>query len=217
MNSIRVLLVDDQALVRGGLRLILDAEPDIAVVGEACDGDQAVRAALTLRPDIVLMDIRMPTVDGISATRDLLTQLEATRVVMLTTFDLDSYVVEAFRAGASGFILKTAPPQQLVAAVRTIHTGDALIAPASTRRLIESARHATPTTGPELKVLTTRERQVLTLLARGLTNAEIADHLVVEPSTIKSHVASLLMKLGVRDRVQAVIYAYEHGAVTTPI
>jgi DNA-binding NarL/FixJ family response regulator len=215
MRSIRVLLVDDQALVRGGLRLILDAEPDIEVVGDASDGDQAVRTALTLRPDIVLMDIRMPTVDGITATRDLLSQLDATRVVMLTTFDLDSYVVQAFRAGASGFILKTAPPQQLVAAIHTIHAGDALIAPASTRRLIENSRNATPT-GPELKVLTTRERQVLALLARGLTNAEIAAHLVVEPSTIKSHVASLLTKLGVRDRVQAVIYAYEHGATTTP-
>jgi DNA-binding NarL/FixJ family response regulator len=215
MNTIRVLLVDDQALIRGGLRLMLDAEPDIEVVGEASDGDEAVRTALSLRPDIVLMDIRMPTVDGITATRDLLTELDATRVVMLTTFDLENYVVTAFRAGASGFILKTAPPAQLVAAVRTIHTGDALIAPASTRRLIESARRATPT-GPALDVLTTRERQVLSLLARGFTNAEIAAHLVVEPSTIKSHVASLLSKLGVRDRVQAVIYAYEHGA-TTPL
>lgn len=215
MNPIRVLLVDDQALIRGGLRLILDAEPDIEVIAEASDGDEAVRTALALRPDIVLMDIRMPTVDGITATRDLLTELNAARVIMLTTFDLDDYVVDAFRAGASGFILKTAPPAQLVTAVRTIHTGDALIAPASTRRLIEAGRHPTPT-GPELDVLTARERQVLTLLAHGLTNAEIAAHLVVEPSTIKSHVANLLTKLGARDRVQAVIYAYEHGATAPP-
>jgi DNA-binding NarL/FixJ family response regulator len=209
-GPIRVLLVDDQALVRGGLRLILDAEPDLEVVGEAADGDEGVRVAHETRPDIVLMDVRMPTVDGITATAQLLGELPGTRVVMLTTFDLDEYVVDAFRAGASGFVLKTAPPPQLVAAIRTVHTGDALIAPASTRRLIEHGARP-DAAGPELDVLTARERDVLALLARGLSNAEIADTLVVESSTVKSHVASLLAKLDVRDRVQAVVYAYEHG------
>ena len=212
MTAIRVVLVDDQALVRGGLKLILDAEPDIEVVGEAADGDEAVVMALSTRPDVVLMDVRMPRVDGITATRKLLDELDSTRVVMLTTFDLDEYVVEAFRAGASGFVLKTAPPSHLVAAIRTVQTGEALIAPASTRRLIEEGIRPDPP-GPELGVLTARERDVLVLLARGLSNAEIGEELVVEVSTAKSHVASLLGKLGVRDRVQAVIYAYEHGVV----
>jgi len=209
---ISVLLADDQALVRGGFRLILDAEPDIEVIAEAADGGQAINAALQARPDVVLMDIRMPALDGIQATRRLIPQLPATRVVMLTTFDLDDYIVDAFRAGASGFLLKTAPPQQLVAAVRTVHAGDALLAPASTRRLIEqSARPPAP--APALDMLTPREHDVLRLLARGLTNAEIAQQLVVEPSTIKSHVASVLAKLGLRDRVQAVITAYETGLI----
>ena len=209
---ISVLLADDQALVRGGFRLILDAEPDIEVIAEAADGGQAINAALQARPDVVLMDIRMPALDGIQATRRLIPQLPATRVVMLTTFDLDDYIVDAFRAGASGFLLKTAPPQQLVAAVRTVHAGDALLAPASTRRLIEqSARPPAP--APALDMLTPREHDVLHLLARGLTNAEIAQQLVVEPSTIKSHVASVLAKLGLRDRVQAVITAYETGLI----
>ena len=209
---IRVLLADDQALVRGGFRLILQAEPDIEVAGEAADGEQAVAAALQTRPDVVLMDIRMPVLDGIEATRRLIPQLGATRVVMLTTFDLDDYVVDAFRAGASGFLLKTAPPPQLVAAIRTVHAGDGLLAPASTRRLIEqSARPPAP--APVLGTLTAREYDVLRLLARGLTNAEIAAELVVEPSTVKSHVASLLAKLSLRDRVQAVVFAYESGLV----
>ena len=212
---IRVLLADDQALVRGGFRLILEAEPDIEVVAEAADGDQAVTGALETRPDLVLMDIRMPVLDGIEAARRLLPQLPDTRVVMLTTFDLDDYVVDAFRAGAAGFLLKTAPPTQLVAAIRTVHAGDGLLAPASTRRLIEqSAQSAQPAAaGPELGTLTAREHDVLRLLARGLSNAEIAAQLVVEPSTIKSHVASLLAKLGLRDRVQAVIFAYENGLI----
>jgi len=209
---IRVLLADDQALVRGGFRLILEAEPDIEVIGEAADGEQAVAGALETRPDLVLMDIRMPVLDGIEATRRLVPQLGRTRVVILTTFDLDDYVVDAFRAGASGFLLKTAPPAQLVAAIRTVHTGDGLLAPASTRRLIEqSARLAAP--GPELQTLTARETDVLRLLAQGLSNAEIAAQLVVEPSTVKSHVASLLAKLGLRDRVQAVVFAYENRLV----
>jgi DNA-binding NarL/FixJ family response regulator len=209
---IRVLLADDQALVRAGLRLILDAEPDIEVVAEAADGAEAVARAEETRPDLVLMDIRMPTVDGIEATRRLLGDANGVRVLMLTTFDLDEYVVEAFRAGASGFLLKTAPPQQLVAAVRTVHDGDALLAPASTRRLIEQYAAASVDSAA-LEQLTTRERDVLRLLARGLSNAEIAAELVVEPSTVKSHVASLLAKLGLRDRVQAVVFAYESGLV----
>jgi DNA-binding NarL/FixJ family response regulator len=209
---IRVLLADDQALVRGGFRLILQAEPDIEVVGEAADGEQAVAAALQARPDVVLMDIRMPVLDGIEATRRLTPQLGATRVVMLTTFDLDDYVVDAFRAGASGFLLKTAPPPQLVAAIRTVHAGDGLLAPASTRRLIEQSVRP-PAPAPALGTLTSREHEVLRLLARGLTNAEIAAELVVEPSTVKSHVASLLAKLNLRDRVQAVVFAYENSLV----
>jgi DNA-binding NarL/FixJ family response regulator len=209
---IRILLADDQALVRGGLRLILDGEPDMTVVAEAGDGEAAVALALETRPDLVLMDIRMPVLDGIEATRRLLAELPGTRALMLTTFDLDEYVVEAFRAGASGFLLKTAPPPQLVAAVRTVHDGDALLAPASTRRLIEQgARPSAPP--PALADLTARERDVLELLARGLTNAEIAAQLVVEPSTVKSHVAAVLAKLGLRDRVHAVVFAYESGVV----
>jgi DNA-binding NarL/FixJ family response regulator len=208
----RVLLADDQALVRGGFRLILEAEPDIDVVAEAGDGEEAIARALETKPDVALMDIRMPKLDGIQATRQLLAQLDTTRVLILTTFDLDEYVVDAFRAGASGFVLKTTPPHQLVAAVRTIHEGDALLAPASTRRLIEQFAHPNDGTAP-LDELTARERDVLHLLARGLTHAEIAAQLVVEPSTIKSHVASLLAELGLRDRIQAVVFAYEHGIV----
>jgi len=208
----RILLADDQALVRGGLRLILDAEPDIEVVAEAADGHEAVARAIETKPDLVLMDIRMPALDGIEATRRLLAELPETRVLILTTFDLDDYVVDAFRAGASGFLLKTAPPPQLVAAVRTVQEGDALLAPSSTRKLIEQAARP-PSGAPILDQLTAREHDVLQLLARGLTNAEIAAELVVEPSTVKSHVASLLAKVGLRDRVQAVVFAYESGLV----
>ena len=205
-----VLLVDDQALVRAGLRLILEAEPDLEVPGEAGDGVEAVRSAVELRPDVVLMDIRMPLLDGIAATQRLLQRVPRTRVVMLTTFDLDEYVVEAFRAGASGFVLKTAPPEQLVAAVRTITLGEALLAPASTRQLIEKAtRRVQPS--PLAATLSARETDVLRMLARGLSNAEIAAELFVEPSTVKTHVANLLAKLGVRDRVQAVVFAFENG------
>ncbi|HEX5087355.1 MAG TPA: response regulator transcription factor [Nocardioides sp.] len=209
---IGVLLADDQALVRAGFRLILDAEPDIEVVGEAGDGEQAVAVAATARPDVVLMDIRMPVMDGIAASRELLREVPECRVIMLTTFDLDDYVVDAFRAGASGFLLKTAPPHQLLAAVRTIHEGDALLAPASTRRLLEQVAHPT-TPPPAVASLTNREHDVLLLLARGLSNAEIAEQMVVEPSTVKSHVASVLSKLHLRDRVHAVVFAYEHGLV----
>lgn len=207
---IRLLLADDQALVRGGFRLILDAELDFEVVAEAATGHEAVERARETRPDLVLMDVRMPELDGIEATRRLLAELPATRVLILTTFDLDEYVIDAFRAGASGFLLKTAPPQQLVAAVRTVYDGDALLAPASTRRLLEQTVR-TPADVPALDALTARERDVLQLLARGLTNAEIAAELVVEPSTVKSHVAAVLGKLGLRDRVHAVVFAYESG------
>jgi len=209
---IRILLADDQALVRAGFRMILNAEPDLEVVAEAGDGDDAVEQALETNPDVVLMDVRMPRVNGIEATKQLVERGNGVRVLMLTTFDLDEYVIEAFRAGASGFLLKTAPPQQLIAAVRTIHDGDALLAPASTRRLIEEFARP-PAAVPALDELTAREREVLRLLARGLTNAEIAAELVVEPSTVKSHVASLLAKLDLRDRVQAVVFAYESGLV----
>ena len=208
----RILLADDQALVRGGFRLILDAEPDMEVVAEAGDGEEAVARGLETKPEVTLMDLRMPKLDGIKATRQLLAQLDTTRVLILTTFDLGEYVVDAFRAGASGFVLKTAPPHQLVAAVRTINEGDALLAPASTRRLIEQFALTKDETAA-LDELTAREQDVLRLLARGLTNAEIAQQLVVESSTIKSHVASLLAKLGLRDRIQAVVFAYEHGVI----
>jgi DNA-binding NarL/FixJ family response regulator len=209
---ISVVLADDQALVRTGFQLILNAEPDIEVVGEAGNGVEAIAVATQAAPDLVLMDIRMPELDGIEATRRLLSESPSTRVLMLTTFDLDEYVIDAFRAGASGFLLKTAPRDQLVAAVRTVHAGEALLAPASTRKLIE--QFAQPVReSPVVDSLTAREREVLTLLARGLSNPEIAATLVVEPSTIKSHVASLLGKLGVRDRVQAVVFAYESGVV----
>jgi DNA-binding NarL/FixJ family response regulator len=209
---IRILLADDQALVRTGFRLILGREADMEVVAEAEDGDEAVLRALEAAPDVVLMDVSMPKLDGIAATRRLLESLEDTRVLILTTFDEDEVVVDAFRAGASGFLLKTVPPDQLVAAVRTIHAGEALLAPASTRHLIEHYAPARPL--PDGAVaLTAREQEVLQLLARGLSNSEIAELLVVEPSTVKSHVAGLLLKLGLRDRVQAVVYAYEHGIV----
>jgi len=210
---IRVLLADDQALVRAGFRLIVNGEPDLEVVGEAANGEEAVAAAAELAPDVVLMDVRMPELDGIEATRRIVgTGGNGTRVLMLTTFDLDEYVVDAFRAGASGFLLKTAPPLQLIAAVRTVHEGEALLAPASTRRLIE--QFAQPREDADaLRELTARETDVLRLLARGLTNAEIAAELVVESSTVKSHVASLLAKLQLRDRVQAVVFAYENGVV----
>jgi DNA-binding NarL/FixJ family response regulator len=209
---IGVLLADDQALVRAGFALILNAEPDLEVRGEADDGEAAVALARELRPAVVLMDIRMPRLDGIEATRQITAADPAVRVLMLTTFDLDEYVVAAFRAGASGFLLKTAPRDQLVAAVRTVHAGEALLAPLSTRKLIERFT-SPPAEATALEALTSRERHVLTLLARGLSNAEIAAELVVEPSTVKTHVARVLAKLDLRDRVQAVVFAYESGLI----
>ena len=213
---IAVLLADDEAMVRAGFRLILSAEPDITVAGEAADGVQAVAAARRLRPDVTLMDVRMPHLDGIAATRQLLENgLAPTRVVVLTTFDVDSHVYDALRAGASGFLLKNAPPEDLVQAIRVVAAGAALLDPAVTRRVIEEfARN--PATGPrtpEVNRLTDRELEVLHLVARGLSNAEIAATLVVSEATVKTHVARMLDKLRLRDRVQAVVYAYEHGLV----
>jgi DNA-binding NarL/FixJ family response regulator len=219
---IRVLVADDQALVRAGFRMILDAEEDLEIVGEAADGAAAVEAALALRPDVVLMDIRMPELDGIEATRRLAAAVAdddtPIRVLMLTTFDLNEYVYEALRAGASGFLLKDVPPEQLAAGIRVVASGEALLAPSITRRLIEefaSARPAEPVTPPKaFDELTARELEVFGCIARGLSNAEIARELVVSETTVKTHVARLLMKLGLRDRVQAVVLAYESGIVT---
>ena len=215
--SIRVLLVDDQALIRAGFRMILDAEEDIDVAGEAADGIDAVAEAQRLRPDVILMDVRMPQVDGIEATRRVLADGLDTKVVMLTTFDMDEYVYDALRAGASGFLLKDVPPEQLVAGIRAVARGDALLAPSVTRRVIEEFVRRPPesvrTPPPALADLTARELDVLKLIARGLSNAEIAKELVVSETTVKTHVAHVLMKLGLRDRVQAVVFAYESGLV----
>ena len=213
-----VLICDDQGLVRIGLRKILDVEPDLDVVGEAFDGEQAVRACDRLLPDVVLMDIRMPVLDGIEATRRIVAARSQTRVLMLTTFGLDTYVYDALRAGASGFMLKDAPPEEIAAAVRIVARGEALLAPAVTRGVIEQfTRMPLPrrTDVPaEVSGLTPREREVLELLVRGLSNTEICRSLVITDATAKTHVARILQKLGVRDRVQVVIYAYEHGLVT---
>jgi DNA-binding NarL/FixJ family response regulator len=212
-----VLIADDQALVRVGLRKILETEPETTVIGEVADGEDAVVAAARLRPDVVLMDIRMPVLDGIEATRRIVRAQPATRVLMLTTFGLDSYVYDALHAGASGFMLKDAPPEEIAAAVRIVANGDALLAPAITRSVIEEfarrepARVSTPP--PAVDELTPREREVLGLLARGLSNPEICRQLVISEATAKTHVARVLQKLGLRDRVQAVIYAYESGLV----
>jgi DNA-binding NarL/FixJ family response regulator len=214
--SIRLLLADDQELVRTGFRLILNAEPDLEVVGEAGDGAEAVEAAARLRPDVVLMDVRMPGVDGIDATRRLgsLTPRLSTKVLMLTTFDLDQYVYDALRAGASGFLLKDAPAAQLVEAIRVVAAGEALLAPAITRRMIaEFVRRPLLRGEPALAELTSREREVLLLVARGLSNAEIASELFLSAATVKTHVKRVLAKLRLRDRVQAVVLAYECGLV----
>ena len=215
--SIRVLIADDQALVRDGFGMILDAQPDIEVVGGAADGREALEMARALAPDVVLMDIRMPEVDGIEATRRLTADgARAPRILMLTTFDQDEYVYAAMKAGASGFLLKDVRREELVDAVRVIAGGDALLAPALTRRLIEDfVRRPPPGAAPAgaLAELTDRETDVLRLIARGLSNAEIAEELVVSDATVKTHVARILSKLGVRDRIQAVVLAYESGFV----
>jgi DNA-binding NarL/FixJ family response regulator len=217
VTGIGVLLADDQAMVRTGFRMILESDPDIAVVGEAENGEQAVAATRRLRPDVVLMDIQMPVEDGLHATRRITQQRELlSRVVILTTFERDEYVFDALRSGASGFLVKNAPPEELVHAVRVVAAGDALLAPSVTRRIIEQFAGCPrkPELGAALELLTQREREVLLLLARGHSNAELAAELFVTEGTIKTHVSSLLAKLGLRDRVQAVVLAYESGLVT---
>jgi DNA-binding NarL/FixJ family response regulator len=214
--SIGVLLADDQSLVRAGFRMILESEPDIAVVGEAANGEQAVAATRRLRPDVVLMDIQMPGSDGLAATRLITADAgERSRVLILTTFERDEYVFEALQAGASGFLLKNAPPEELVNAVRVVASGDALLAPSVTRRVIEqfARRPVEPAVRARVESLTQREREVLILLARGMSNSELAAELFVTEGTIKTHLSSMLAKLGLRDRVQAVVLAYESGLV----
>jgi DNA-binding NarL/FixJ family response regulator len=212
---IRVLLADDQELVRSGFRLILELAEGIEIVGEAADGREAVRLAKELQPEVILMDVRMPEVDGIEATRRLRQAGVDARVLVLTTFDLDEYVYGAVRAGASGFLLKDAPREQLVTAVRTVARGEALLAPAITQRLIERfvARPRPEEAAPALTELSARELEVLRQVARGLSNAEIASELIVGEATVKTHVAHILRKLDLRDRVQAVVFAYENGVV----
>jgi DNA-binding NarL/FixJ family response regulator len=216
MSTLRILIADDQALVRAGFKMILDAEDDLDVVGEAADGAEAVELARRLKPDVVLMDIRMPELDGIEATRRVvaLDGERPVRVLMLTTFDLNEYVYEALRAGASGFLLKDVPPEPLAAGIRVVAQGEALLAPSITKRLIQEFAAAAPVaaTPPKgLDELTARELEVFQLVARGLSNAEIAAELIVSETTVKTHVARVLMKLGLRDRVQAVVLAYESG------
>jgi DNA-binding NarL/FixJ family response regulator len=211
-----ILLADDQALVRGGFKLILDAQPDFDIAGEADDGRAAIERARELRPDVVLMDVRMPVLDGIAATRIVVSERLAQHVLVLTTFDEDRIVYDALAAGASGFLLKTAPPAQLVDAVRTVAAGEALLAPTVTWRLIEEYVRRPPPGGAvtdRLEELTDRELEVLTLMARGLSNSEIAASLFVSGATVKTHVNRVLSKLDLRDRVQAVVFAYEHGLV----
>ncbi|URM91509.1 response regulator transcription factor [Streptomyces sp. MRC013] len=220
--TIRVIIVDDQAMVRAGFAALLSAQPDIDVVGEAPDGRAGVEAGRSARPDVVLMDVRMPEMDGLAAARELLNPppgvTHRPKVLMLTTFDVDDYVYEALRAGASGFLLKDAPPADLIAAVRVVAGGEALLAPSVTRRLIEDFAAQRPAPRRERSVrlngLTPRETEVLELVARGLSNQEIAAHLVLAEQTVKTHIGRVLAKLGLRDRAQAVVFAYESGLVT---
>lgn len=212
---IRVLLADDQGLVRAGFRALLDAQTDVEVVGEAADGDEAVQLARTHKPDVVLMDIRMPGMDGLQATREIAADdaLDMVRVVILTTFDLDEYVFEALRVGASGFLIKSTEPAELVQAVRVVAAGDALLSPGVTKRLVAefAERAKEPERVPALDVLTDREREVMGLVAEGLSNEEIAARLVVSPATAKTHVSRAMVKLGARDRAQLVVFAFESG------
>jgi len=214
---ISVVIADDQALVRGGFRALLDAQPDITVAGEAADGEAALGLALELRPDVVLMDIRMPGLDGLAATRRIAAddRLAAVKVVILTTFDLDEYVFEAIRAGANGFLVKDTEPAELLRAVRAVMAGDALLSPGVTRRLIEefATRAKDPAGLPDLGLLTDREREVVGLVAEGLTNEEIAGRLIMSAATAKTHVSRAMIKLGARDRAQLVVWAYETGLV----
>jgi DNA-binding NarL/FixJ family response regulator len=214
--TIRVVVADDQGMVRSGFSVLLNAQSDIEVIGEAVNGQEAIARAAELRPDVILMDVRMPVVDGLQATRQITAMTDAPKILVLTTFDLDDYVYEALRSGASGFLLKDASATELAHAVRLVAAGDALLAPGVTRRLIaEFARMGAPRSPSRKQIdgLTERESEVLGLVARGMSNAEIADHLVVAEQTIKTHVGRILMKLGLRDRTQAVVLAYESGLV----
>jgi DNA-binding NarL/FixJ family response regulator len=215
--SIRIVLVDDQELVRAGFRMVLDAQPDMNVVGEAGDGLAAVGLVRGTPADVVVMDVRMPKLDGIEATRQICKAGDRPRVLMLTTFDLDEYAFAALKAGASGFLLKDVPPEELLFAIRAVHSGDAVVAPSTTRRLIDRFAPMLPTgakdESPDLAGLTSREREVLTLIAQALSNTEIAERLFVSEATVKTHVGRVLAKLGLRDRVQAVVFAYETGVV----
>ena len=216
MTQTRVLIADDQSMVRRGFRMIMDAEPDLEVVAEAADGDQALAACRRFAPHVVLMDIRMPTMDGLEATRRILAAPGDVRVIILTTFDIDEYVFESLRAGASGFLLKNSSPEQLVQAVRLVARGDALLDPGVTRRIIERFSEwggGQAESPAALEELTPREHEILQLVAEGLSNAEIAERLVVASGTVKTHVARVLSKLGLRDRVQVVVFAYQHGLV----
>ncbi len=215
--TIRIILVDDQELVRTGFRMVLDAQLDMTVVGEAADGLEAVEAAQAHPADVMIMDARMPRLDGVAATRRIRHAGDLPRVLMLTTFDLDEYAFAALKAGASGFLLKDVPPDELLFAIRAVHSGDAVVAPSTTRRLIDRFAPMLPADAaidpPDLGELTERERQVLILVAQGLSNAELAKQLFVSEATVKTHVGRILAKLGLRDRVQAVVYAYENGLV----
>ncbi len=213
--GIRIVIVDDQAMVRAGLRMIVESEPGMEVVGEAGDGREAIAVARRTRPDIVLMDISMPRMDGVAAARELLDTPHPPKVITLTTFDTDENLYAALRAGTSGFLLKVSPPEQLIAAIKLVHAGDGLLDPAVTSRVLASfAARPDPTPSPRLQELTPRELEVLRLLARGITNAEIARELYVGEATVKTHVARVLMKLSLRDRAQAVVFAYESGVVS---
>jgi DNA-binding NarL/FixJ family response regulator len=215
--TIRVLVADDQSMVRAGFRMLLAREPDIEVVAEAGNGLEAVQKAARFDPTVVLMDIRMPELDGLEATRRIIAADDLARVLILTTFDLDEYVYEALSAGASGFVLKDDPPEQLIAAIRTVAAGDALLSPTITKRVIRQfARIPRPAPPPELRDLTAREYEVLRLIARGLSNAEIGQELYISEGTVKTHVTHVLQKLGLRDRVQVVVLAYETGLVVAP-
>ena len=215
--STTILLVDDQELLRVGFRMVLDAQDGLEVVGEAGDGEEAVRLVLDRSPDVVLMDVRMPGTDGVQATRRIVSSGSQSRVIILTTFDLDEYAHAALRAGASGFLLKDAPPPDLISAIRAVASGDAVVAPSTTRRLLSSIAARLPGGGdgdqPDLELLTPREREVMLAVARGLSNAEIAATLVLSEATVKSHVGRILAKLKLRDRVQIVIFAYDNGLV----
>lgn len=217
-DHIRILLADDQSLVRAGLKMVLQPEDDLEVVAEAENGNEAIFRAERFTPDVILMDIRMPLLDGIEAARAITARAGNTsRVLMLTNFDLDEYVYDALRAGASGFLLKDAPPERIIDAVRTVAAGESLLAPSVTTRLIEqfaTGRHGVVRADPRIDALTEREREVLLLIARGLSNRELAEHLVVSEATVKTHVNRILGKLGLRDRVQAVVLAYETGLIT---